>query len=224
MNAARFLRRFAMLLRRRRYQTELGEEMAFHRAEAERELRSLGMPPESARYAAIRQLGNTALIQDRSHGIVGFGLESALADLRYAIRQLWNNPAFTAVMLLTLALSIGANSAIFSVIDGVLLRALPYPHADRLVRLFLSNSTFPKFPLNPFDFRDFRARSQKFESMAVFTRGDMQLSDGAEPVRRRLAWQNISRSNCHSHARCRSRPPMNSVSMRGGFTQASGLA
>jgi predicted permease len=114
---------------------------------------------------------------------VSFRFENTWNDLRYGLRQLWSNPGFTIVILLTLALSIGANSAIFSVIDGVLLKRLPYPQADQLVRIFLSNSSFPKFPLNPFDFRDFRARNRSFESMAAFTRGDVQLSGFGEPVR-----------------------------------------
>ncbi len=92
------------------------------------------------------------------------------------IRQLRANPTFAMVIMLTLALSIGANSAIFSVIDGVLMKPLPYPQPDKLVRIFLTNAAYPKFPLNPFDFRDFRARSKSFDSLAAFTRGDVQLS------------------------------------------------
>ena len=68
-------------------------------------------------------------------------------------------------------------------IHGVLLKTLPYPEPDRLVRVFLSDSSYPKFPLNPFDFRDFRSRNQSFESLAAFTRGDVQLSGSGEPVR-----------------------------------------
>ena len=85
--------------------------------------------------------------------------------------------------MLTLALSIGANSAIFSVIEGVLLKPLPYRQPDKLVRIFFTNAVFPKFPLNPFDFRDFRARSKSFDGLAAFTRGDVQLSGSGEPVR-----------------------------------------
>ncbi len=180
---SRFVKRLAILLGRTRFRSELDEEMAFHRAEAEKELLQNGMAPDTARSAAVRQLGNQALLRDQTHSIVGFSFETVLGDVRYAVRQLVQSPAFTIVMLLTLGLSIGANSAIFSVIDGVLLKTLPYPRADRLVRVFLSSASFPKFPLNPFDFRDFRARNRSFESMAIFTRGDVQLSRSGEPAR-----------------------------------------
>ena len=180
---SRFLKKLSILFGRQQFRNELDEEMAFHREQAEKEYVAGGMKPEAARYEAKRRFGNQTRMQEQSHETVGFGFEGALADLRYAIRQLRGNPAFTIVMLLTLALSIGANSAIFSVIDGVLLKSLPYPHSDRLVRIFLSNSIYPKFPLNPFDFRDFRARNKSFESMAAFTRGDVQLSGSGEPLR-----------------------------------------
>lgn len=179
----RFLKKLSILFTRRRFRGELDEEMVFHREQTERELIAGGMSREVARYAAMRQFGNATRMQDRTQETVGFKFEGILGDLRYALRQLWSSPAFTIVMLLTLALSIGANSAIFSVIDGVLLKKLPYPRADRLVRIFLSSTTFPKFPLNPFDFRDFRARNHSFETMAAFTRGDVQLSGFGEPVR-----------------------------------------
>jgi predicted permease len=156
--------------------------MCFHREQVERAFIAGGMEPEAARYAAMRQFGNATRVMEKSHEVVGFRFESVVQDARYALRQLAANPGFTAVITLTLALSIGANSAIFSVIEGVLLKPLPYPHAEQIVRLFLSSSEFPKFPLNPFDFRDFRARNKSFQSMAAFTRGDMQLSGSGEPL------------------------------------------
>jgi predicted permease len=103
-------------------------------------------------------------------------------DFRYAIRNLGRTPGFIIVMVLTLALSIGANSAIFSVIEGVLLRPLPYAQPDRIVRIFLNSDTYPKFPLNPFDLRDFRARNRTFDSLAGIVRADAQLSRAGEPV------------------------------------------
>jgi predicted permease len=177
-----FLKKLGSLLRRRRFGEELDEEMSFHREQAERAFLAGGIDPEAARYAAMRQFGNATRAMEKSHEVVGFRFESVTQDVRYALRQLTSNPGFTIVITLTLALSIGANSAIFSVIEGVLLKPLPYPHAEQIVRLFLSSSEYPKFPLNPFDFRDFRARGKSFQSMAAFTRGDIQLSGSGEPV------------------------------------------
>src|SRR5271168_2951975 len=148
---SRITKKLSILLGRKQFRDELDEEMAFHRAQAEKEFITAGMTPDEARFAAMRQFGNATRLQERTHETVGFGFEGFLGDLRYAARQLFGNPAFTIVMLLTLALSIGANSAIFSVIDGVLLKTLPFPKSDRLVRIFLSSSSYPKFPLNPFD-------------------------------------------------------------------------
>ena len=109
-------------------------------------------------------------------------LETIGNDLRYAIRTLGRTPGFTIVIVLTLALAIGANSAIFSVIQGVLLRPLPYAQPDRIVRIFFNSDKFPKFPLNPFDFRDFRTRNRTFDSVAGIVRADAQLSGAGEPV------------------------------------------
>ena len=86
-------------------------------------------------------------------------------------------------MVLTLALSIGATSAIVSVIEGVLLRPLPYHDPGRLVRIFTSNRTWPKFPMNPNDFHDFRERVRSFESFAAYTRNDLQLAGTGEAIR-----------------------------------------
>jgi len=176
-------RKLAILIRRDRFRSDLNEEMAYHRAQAEKEFVADGLTPRAARMAAARQFGNADRLKERSHEVIGFRFETVAQDLRYALRQLMQNPGFTIVITLTLALSIGANSAIFSVIDAVLLKPLPYPEADKLMRLFLSNSEYPQFPLNPFDFRDFRARNNSFESMAAYTRNDVQLSGSGDPVR-----------------------------------------
>jgi len=176
--------RLRSLFRRNAVEQELDEELRFHfDREVEKYIRSGMTRPEAERRARLAFGGQTQVAQDcreaRGTGLV----ERSLQDLRYAIRQLRANPTFSAVMVLTLALSIGANSAIFSVIQGVLIKKLPYPNADRLVRIFLSSNDYPKFPLNPFDFRDFRARNRSFEGMALYTHADVQLSGVGEPVR-----------------------------------------
>ena len=107
--------------------------------------------------------------------------ENLFQDLRYALRAMGRNPGFTAVIVLTLTLAIGANSAIFSVIDGVLIAPLPYPEPGRLVRAFFTSAAFPRFSLNPWDFHDFRERNHVFEGLAGFFHRDVQLSGAGEP-------------------------------------------
>src|SRR5271169_1112117 len=114
-----FLKKLGSWLRRSRFDKELDEEMRFHREQVERAFLAEGMEPEAARYAALPQFGNETRAKEKSHEVVGFRFESVMQDVRYALRQLAANPGFTAVITLTLALSIGANSAIFSVIEGV---------------------------------------------------------------------------------------------------------
>jgi predicted permease len=176
--------RLRALFRRTTVEQELDEEIRFHfDRQVEKYVKS-GMPEAEALRQARIAFGAQEQVKENCREARGTGfIELTLQDAKYAIRQLWANPTFTLVMILTLALSIGANSAIFSVIHGVLLRRLPYREPDRLVRLFLSSREYPKFPLNPFDFLDFRARNHSFDSVAAFTRGDVQLSGDGEPVR-----------------------------------------
>ena len=177
--------RLRALFRRNVMEQELSDELRFHFEREVEKLRRSGLREEEAKRRARLAFGGQEQIKENCREARGTSLlETSLQDLRYGLRQLWTNPTFAVVMILTLALSIGANSAIFSVIDGVLIRSLPYPHPDRIVRIFLSNQAYPRFPLNPYDFRDYRTRSKSFQSLAAFTRGDLQLSGiSGEPVR-----------------------------------------
>ena len=176
--------RLRSLFRRQIIETELNEELRFHFDNEVEKYKRAGMPVEEAKRRARLSFGGHEQIKEDIREARGTSfIDNTLQDLGYALRQLRANPTFAIVITLTLALSIGANSAIFSVIDGVLLKSLPYPKPDRLVRIFLSNASYPKFPLNPFDFRDFRSRNKSFESLAAFTRGDVQLAGSGEPVR-----------------------------------------
>src|SRR5215831_5123026 len=106
---------------------------------------------------------------------------SFLQDIHYALRDLMKNRGFTAVAVLTLAAGIGANSAMFSVVRGVLIDPLPYPKSGELYRVFYTTHEYPKFPFNPADFVDYRERNRAFESIAVFTERDPELSDPDRP-------------------------------------------
>lgn len=100
----------------------------------EEEQRDLGMPNEQARSAARRAFGNTTLIREQAHEAWGLALLERLGqDIRYATRQLWRSPGFSVVVVLMLALGIGATTAIFTLVYDVMLRPLPFAQADRLV-------------------------------------------------------------------------------------------
>src|SRR5262245_4302717 len=104
-------------------------------------------------------------------------------DLRYGARMLLKNPGFTLIAVLTLALGIGANTAIFSVVNGVLLKPLPYREPEQLIRLFESSRTQPKFPIARGNFRDYREQSTTLAGLALYTRRDVELSQDDKPER-----------------------------------------
>jgi macrolide transport system ATP-binding/permease protein len=121
-----FFRKLTWLAQRRRKEAELREELEFHLSEEGEELKEQGLTPEHARWAAHRELGNVVLLQEnmRTAWIWTFW-ERLLQDVRYATRMMLKNPTFTLVATLLLALGIGANTAIYSFMDSLLLRALP---------------------------------------------------------------------------------------------------
>ena len=106
-------------------------------------------------------------------------------DLRFAWRSLWKNPALTGIAVAALALGIGANTAIFSVVHGVLLSPLPYPQPERIVRLIDSNpqANLPRFPSAPPDFADWRAQNKVFSQLAAIRRTSVNLTGEGDPER-----------------------------------------
>ena len=137
MSWRREVAKLGALFRRPKPVDDLEEEIRSHLRMEEQENLESGMPPDEAHYAALRRFGNVTLAQERSREMWGWNsVETLWQDLRFGLRMLLKNPGFTVVAVLTLAIGIGANTAIFSLIDAVMLRMLPVPRPDelRLVR------------------------------------------------------------------------------------------
>jgi macrolide transport system ATP-binding/permease protein len=181
---ALFLKKLWLLLTRKRFGSELDEEMAFHREQEERELIASGMTPEAARYAAVRQFGNSTRVKEKSHEIVGFSFETVLQDLRFALRQLRKNPGFAATAVLILALGIASSVAIFAFVDAALIKPLPYMGSSRLAVLYESIPIGPKFHLSYPDYLDWKRENKVFSSLNVYDPGGFmqKTSEGLRPA------------------------------------------
>jgi predicted permease len=183
--APRFWLRLRTLFRRNRSAQRLEDEIQFHLEQQIAENIATGMSPEEARYAAMRAFGNPTLLKEETRETWGWlWLEHLAQDLRHGVRMLRKNPGFAAVTVLTLALGIGANSAIFSVIEAVLLRPLPYKDPSRLV--VVADREAPADA--GFLYKDFEAcKSQvrSFENLAAYYRDSgnsrVTLTAGSEP-------------------------------------------
>src|SRR6185295_3384974 len=154
----------------RREERELAEELQQHLAERVEALVDQGVARPEAERTAQRELGNVLLIQERGRDVWRWALlEDSYADLRYALRQLSRAPLFAIATIVTLGLGIGANTAVFSLMNAVLLRPLPFPEPERLVAVrsidrrdgHLTNLSYPTF-------FDFRGKSRVFEHIVCY--------------------------------------------------------
>jgi putative ABC transport system permease protein len=154
--------------RRRRWDEERTRELeAYLEIEADENI-ARGMSPEEARYAAHRKLGNATLIREEIYRMNSLNrLETIGQDLRYGLRMLAKNPGFTAVAVLTLALGIGANTAIFSVVNALLLNPYPFPEPDRILFVQARHISGKNLNTGYHDFVDWRAQNVVFEEMAI---------------------------------------------------------
>ncbi|HET9225374.1 MAG TPA: ABC transporter permease [Thermoanaerobaculia bacterium] len=180
--------RLRQWLRSDEMEREMDEEMRFHVEKlTERNLRD-GMPPEEARRAALVRFGGVERFKEQArHEARPRLLEELLQDLRYGLRALRRNPGFTFVAVLTLGLGIGANAAIFSVVDGVLLRPVPLHDADRLMVVWETdrNTGTTHEPASVPDFLDLRERTRRFEQIGAFQGLEVNLvpEGGGDPSR-----------------------------------------
>ena len=156
------------LFSRHHLYNELSAEMRQHLDEKIEELVASGMPRAEANAAARRAFGNITLIENDSREVWQWPtIESFFGDVRYALRTFRKNPGFTAVAILTLALGIGANTAMFSVVQGVVLSPLRYFQPSRLVMVLESNLQFPQDAISYPNFLDWQRDARSFERMAA---------------------------------------------------------
>ena len=156
----------------------------------EEEQRESGLSQEQARYAAQRAFGNTTLIREQTRETwAGASFERLVQDVRYALRQLGRNPGFTSICILTLALGIGATTAIFSVVDSLLLRPLQYPNAPRIVRIWMTFAPrgMMEIPSSEPEFLEYR-QSQSFAHVAAFSVGTLALTGSGDPLHVAASW------------------------------------
>src|ERR1017187_6784073 len=180
-------RRLRFWNRRTALERELAAELDEHLALLTRDYEHAGLSYADARVAAQRQLGNISHIREESRDSWGFRtLESLLQDLRHAVRALRRAPGFTAAVVITLGLGVGATTAIFSVVNGVLLRPLPFPNEDRLVTLCEQYPGAPRdwCSVSPPNVEDLAARSRAIETIGIGREWSSHLTtpDGPQPV------------------------------------------
>jgi putative ABC transport system permease protein len=180
------------LMRQTEKNQEIGEEVQHYFEEATAVWQSRGLSGEDAKRAARLELGNMTVAQEQ---VRSYGWENVVrtfsSDVRFAARQLRNHPGFTIVGILTLALGIGASTAIFSAVNPILFKPLPYPHSDRILMIW---STFQgvRSEVAFGTYRELAARGRSFDAMAIFEPWQPAITGGTQPER--LEGQSVTAS------------------------------
>jgi putative ABC transport system permease protein len=185
--------RLRALFRRRSVERELGDELQFHLERAADAHRRQGLSAGDARRRALAELGGLETTREACRSARGTaGFEHTVQDLRYAVRVLRKHPGFTAGVVLTLGLGVGATTTMFSVVDGVLLRELPYPEADRIVQIGRTFGPVEVSATSGPDYLDLAARTRTFTRVAAARRESVDLTGVGAPER--LAGASVSAS------------------------------
>jgi predicted permease len=181
---ARFFKKLGPLFRRERFNSELEEEMSFHREQKEKELREAGIAPEAAHHTVALEFGNATRLKEQSYEVMGFRFETVWQDLHFAFRQLRRSPGFTLTAVLMLALGIGASVAIFAFVDAALIKPLPYQDSTRLVDVAERANLWPRSNLSYSDYVDWKKMNKVFSALEAYTGTGYLMSkpSGVEPV------------------------------------------
>ena len=183
-----WLRRLSNTLRPERHQREIDREIAFHLDERTTQLQRDGLSADEARRLARMQFGNLLVQAERTRDVdIALWLDALFRNVRQAARALCRTPGFTVSVVLTLALGIGANTAVFSAIDTILLRALPYPESDRLVRLAEVRRQTQTVFSTPARIEDWNRLNSTFEAISGYSLYDATDSSRQLPERTRYA-------------------------------------
>jgi predicted permease len=181
----RLVRRILNLLSRSTVEREIDAELQAHIEMRAADNIAAGMPPEEARRDALLKFGNPTVMKEKVAGVdAALSLDSLLTDIHYAYRKLRKSPGFAITVIATLALGIGANTAIFSIVDAVLLRPLPYKNADRLVVVWQTDAAHRGVGawFDPYrEFEEWQRGSRSFEKLAAMS--------WASPQRATLLWR-----------------------------------
>ena len=184
-----WLRRLSNTLRRGRLQREIDRELSFHLAERTDDLCERGLHVDEATRAARRRFGNVTAHSERTQDVdISLWLDASVRNVRYALRTLRRTPAFSATVILTLALGIGANAAVFSAIDAVLLQPLPFPDGDRLVRLRQTHRRTGETNIAPVRLEEWNRLNSTFDGITGYFTEDVSEISGELPERIRRAW------------------------------------
>ena len=173
------------LFRRRQREEELDQEVQSHLRMAAQEHMEQGESPEQARVSAAREFGNVGLVKEVTRDMWGWGwLETSLQDIRYGARQMRKNPGFAVVAVVTLALGIGANTAMFSIVNSVLLRPLPFKDSERLVVVgWPYANRFVPAPKPHFEWDGWTERTKTLADFSIYENGMINLAGDGEPDR-----------------------------------------
>jgi predicted permease len=179
--------RFSNLLRRDELSKELEEELQFHLESRARDNLNAGMITDAARNDARKRFGNRTQAKERTHEMnIIAPLETIGQDLHYALRSLRRSPGFTAVAILALALGLGATTAVFTIVNGTLLRPLPFPDPERLLLISYEPRTgpFDNGPgLSDRHYLEFQHQNQAFEDVATFSGNSVTIAGAGDAVR-----------------------------------------